>query len=48
MTDRMENVLETVTIPEYPEIEQIKNIMIDKGAMNANDERQWTYSVWRV
>ena len=35
MTDRMENVLETVTIPEHPEIEQIKDIMKDKGALNA-------------
>jgi len=35
VTDRMENVLETVTIPEHPEIEQIKDIMKDKGALNA-------------
>ena len=35
ITDRMENVLETVTIPAYPIIEDIKNCMKDNGAMNA-------------
>lgn len=35
ITDRMENVLETVTIPEYPVIEEIKNTMKQHGAMNA-------------
>ena len=33
--NRMENVLETVTVPEYPVIEEIKNCMKEKGAMNA-------------
>lgn len=32
---RMENVLETVTIPEYPVIGQLKQIMISAGALNA-------------
>lgn len=32
---RMENVLETVTIPEHPEIEQIKEVMCAEGALNA-------------
>lgn len=31
----MENVLETVTIPEHPEIEQIKEVMCSEGALNA-------------
>lgn len=31
----MGNVLETVTIPEHPEIQQIKKIMISEGAINA-------------
>lgn len=35
ITDRMENVLETVTIPEYPVIDEIKNTMKQSGAMNA-------------
>lgn len=35
ITSRMENVLETVTIPEYPVIEDIKNCMKEQGAMNA-------------
>jgi 4-diphosphocytidyl-2-C-methyl-D-erythritol kinase len=35
ITDRMENVLETVTINRYPEIEKIKNIMLEHGAMNS-------------
>ena len=35
ITDRMENVLETVTIPEYPVIEEIKDCMKEQGAMNA-------------
>ena len=29
---RMENVLETVTIPAYPEIAAIKDVMLDHGA----------------
>ena len=33
--NRMENVLETVTVPEYPVIEEIKNCMKENGAMNA-------------
>ena len=35
ITDRMENVLEKVTIPEYPVIETIKNHMKAHGAVNA-------------
>ena len=35
ITDRMENVLETVTIPEHPEIEEIKKQMMEAGALNA-------------
>lgn len=35
ITDRMENVLEKVTIPEYPVIETIKNHMKVHGAVNA-------------
>lgn len=35
ITDRMENVLEQVTIPEYPVIEEIKNHMKVHGALNA-------------
>lgn len=35
ITGRMGNVLETVTIPAFPEIETIKNHMKDHGAVNA-------------
>lgn len=35
VADRMENVLETVTIPEHPEIERIKEVMRSEGALNA-------------
>lgn len=35
ITSRMENVLETVTIPAYPVIEEIKSCMKEQGAMNA-------------
>lgn len=35
IAERMENVLETVTIPAYPVIEEIKNVMKEQGAMNA-------------
>ena len=35
VTDRMENVLETVTETEYPEITKIKQMMLDHGAVNS-------------
>ncbi|MBP3475979.1 MAG: 4-(cytidine 5'-diphospho)-2-C-methyl-D-erythritol kinase [Lachnospiraceae bacterium] len=35
VTDRLGNVLETVTVKEYPVIEQIKELMRQEGAMNA-------------
>lgn len=35
ITDRMENVLETVTIPAHPVIGEIKEICMAEGAMNA-------------
>lgn len=35
ITERMENVLESVTIPEYPVIEEIKKCMKEYGAMNS-------------
>lgn len=35
ITNRMGNVLENVTIPEYPVIDQIKKCMIEQGALNA-------------
>ena len=35
IADRMENVLETVTIPEYPVIAKIKDVMKEQGAVNA-------------
>ncbi|MDD3337679.1 MAG: 4-(cytidine 5'-diphospho)-2-C-methyl-D-erythritol kinase [Lachnospiraceae bacterium] len=35
VVSRMENVLETVTIPEYPIIEEIKACMKENGACNA-------------
>ena len=31
----MGNILETVTIPMYPVIKDIKNLMMDNGALNA-------------
>ena len=35
ITDRMGNVLETVTAKKYPVIEQIKGLLRDQGAENA-------------
>lgn len=35
MAELMGNVLETVTIPAYPIVEQIKQVMKDMGALNA-------------
>ena len=35
VASHMENVLETVTVELYPEIEHIKNIMKEKGALNS-------------
>lgn len=35
ITDRMENVLETVTVMRYPVISEIKNCMTDMGAMQS-------------
>ena len=35
ITDRMENVLETVTEKEYKEIAQIKKMMLEHGAVNS-------------
>ena len=35
VTDRMGNVLETVTVKEYPVIERLKRMMCDLGAENA-------------
>lgn len=35
ITDRMDNVLETVTVEQFPVIAQIKDFMKEHGAMNA-------------
>lgn len=35
ITDRMENVLETVTVKNYPIIEEMKQFLKEQGAMNA-------------
>ena len=35
ITGRMENVLETVTIPRYPVIDEIKEFLLKQGAENA-------------
>ena len=35
MTDRLGNVLETVTVKEYPVIEEIKELLRNMGAENA-------------
>lgn len=35
ITDRLGNVLETVTVPTYPIIQEIKNLMLAAGAENA-------------
>lgn len=35
VASRMENVLETVTIPEYPVIQEIKDIMKEQGAIGS-------------
>ena len=35
IASRMENVLETVTVKDHPIIEEIKNLMINNGALNA-------------
>ena len=31
----MENILETVTVKEYPQIEEMKQCLIENGALNA-------------
>ena len=33
--EKMENVLETVTVPEYPVIDEIKQLMLECGADGA-------------
>lgn len=35
VADKMENVLETVTVKKYPEIEKLKSILLENGALNA-------------
>ena len=35
MCENMENILETVTIPKHPEIEDIKNTMLENGAIGS-------------
>ncbi|MBQ9277825.1 MAG: 4-(cytidine 5'-diphospho)-2-C-methyl-D-erythritol kinase [Lachnospiraceae bacterium] len=35
VAERMDNVLETVTVVLHPEIEELKNIMKEKGALNS-------------
>lgn len=35
ITKRMENVLETVTVPRYPVIDEIKGFLLEQGAENA-------------
>ena len=35
ITERMENVLEQVTVPEYPVIEEIRQLMLRCGASGA-------------
>lgn len=35
IADRMENVLETVTVDMHPEIEELKTLMKEQGALNA-------------
>lgn len=35
IADKMENVLETVTVKKYPEIDRIKQFMKDNGALNS-------------
>lgn len=35
ITGRMENVLETVTVPKYPVIDEIKSFLMEQGAENA-------------
>lgn len=35
ITGRMENVLETVTVPRYPVIDEIKRFLLEQGAENA-------------
>lgn len=35
IADKMDNVLETVTVKEYPVIEEIKSFMKDNGALNS-------------
>ena len=35
MASKMENILETVTVKEYPQIEEMKQCLIENGALNA-------------
>ena len=42
---KMGNVLETVTCPAYPVIDEIKALMLRKGALNAMMSGQRTYGI---
>ena len=46
VTARLGNVLETVTIPDHPEIGAIKRIMLEHGAEGAPHERQRPHGIW--
>ncbi|GIW48711.1 MAG: hypothetical protein KatS3mg079_187 [Caloramator sp.] len=44
----MVNVLENVTIKEYPVIYEIKNIMLEFGALGSLYEWKWANGVWNI
>ena len=45
VASRMGNVLEKVTIEEYPVIEQIKNVIEGAGGTECDDERKWSNGI---
>ena len=49
ITDRMANVLETVTVREYPVIQEIKNEMLSEGAENAlmSGSGPTVFGIWK-
>lgn len=48
MADLMGNVLETVTVPAYPVIDQLKQFMLEHGAIGAMMSGQRPHRIWFI
>ena len=48
MASLIYNVMEDVTVGEYPIISEIKQVMLDNGALNSINEWKWSYSFWII